>query len=299
MGSQFIQNGSAYDFNAVQPSLEVMYHTPSPLYKVPDLLQYDYYEIIRYATQGKNLASGAVQQQFKTNNIILNSVPNKVIIYAKRQDADLYAVNGYQYADSYCRLSQVNILFNNRSGILSQMSDYQLYQMSRKNGLNMSFSDWWVTGSPIIMSPSSDWGMNNDSEANGVQGQYNLQIESNVENQSSNALTFDFNIIVISEGVLTLEAGGRTISELACLSHKDVLDATSRPWMRWSELRKFGGSMYSSFRRNMPHAKLMKHGGAVSGGAVSGGAVSAGAMSAGAVSGGAKMHKKSLKHRLF
>jgi hypothetical protein len=299
MGAEFIQNGSAYDFNAVQPSLEVMYHTPSPLYKVPDLLQYDYYEIIRYATQGQNLASGAVQQQFKTNNIILNSVPNKVIIYAKRQDADLYAVNGYQYADSYCRLSQVNILFNNRSGILSQMSEYQLYQMSRKNGLNMSFSDWWITGSPLIMSPSSDWGMNNDSEANGVQGQYNLQIQSNVENQSSNALTFDFNIIVISEGVLTLEAGGRTISELACLSHKDVLDATSRPWMRWSELRKFGGSMYSSFRRNMPHAKLMKHGGAVSGGAVSGGAMSAGAMSAGAVSGGAKMHKKSLKHRLF
>jgi hypothetical protein len=288
MGQTF---NAQLEFQPATPQLEVMYHTPSPLYKIPDILQYDYYEIIRYATTPTQayIPSGSTVNQVKTNNIILNSVPHKVILYAKRQDADLYGPNAYYYSDSYCRLSQVNVLFNNRSGILSQNTDYQNYQLSRKNGYNGSFNDWWITGAPIIMSPASDWGMNNDSESNGVQGQFNLQITTNITNQSSRDLVCDLNIIVISEGVLTLEAGGRTISELACLSHKDVLDATVKPWLKWSDLRKFGGSMYSSFRRQIPSGK------GISGGEL----MSAGAVSGGTVMGGAKAHKKSLKLRLF
>jgi len=307
MGSGFKADGS-FDFDPIPPRLECIYHTPDPLYKVPDVLQYDYYEIIRYSTQGKALGqAGSVAPNplpddigKKSNNIILNSIPHKILIYAKRQDSDLFGQDGYLYSDTYLRLDGLNILFNNKSGICSQMSEYQLYQMSRKNGLNMSYQDWYVAGSPIIVSPASDFGMNNSSETNGVQGQYNFQVTVNVHNQTENALTYDLNIIVISEGILTLEVGGRTMTELACLSHKDVLDATSKPWMKWSELRKYGGSMFSSFRRQLPASKLAKRGLGSSGGAVSGGAVSGGAVSGGELVSVSKAHlKKALRNRIF
>jgi hypothetical protein len=66
-------------------------------------------------------------------------VPDKIYIVVRPQ----YRSQKAYWSNNLCYpISQVNITFNNKAGLLSKMDAYSLYQMSRRNGSQQSWSEF-------------------------------------------------------------------------------------------------------------------------------------------------------------
>ena len=73
-----------------------------------------------------------------SNNVQLNMIPDKLILYCKRTNASIDTF----YADAFLTTTGVNINFNNNAGLLSSMTQPQLYKASVASGLvSMSWSE--------------------------------------------------------------------------------------------------------------------------------------------------------------
>jgi hypothetical protein len=74
-----------------------------------------------------------------SNVYTLNQIPDSLIICVRPTLAN----RGSQVADSFLPITSVNIMFNNTPGILSSnTSPYQLWQMSKNNGVNQSWNEY-------------------------------------------------------------------------------------------------------------------------------------------------------------
>ena len=131
-------------------SLTFTFLTGHPTDQLPSRNIVPYYELPVYRTTGpatiagrplKVDATGAfptpVSQQVRSNNIQLNMIPDKLILFCRRIIPDT------SYADAYLTITGVNINFNNNAGILSNMTQAQLYKASVASGLsNMSWAEF-------------------------------------------------------------------------------------------------------------------------------------------------------------
>lgn len=136
------------------PRLFFNYITPDPLIQVPKSVVYPYYSVDRYPTSN-GLALTAYGTAASTNsvtqssaNIQLNSIPTKMYIFARQRNQDRTAFT----SDIFAGITNVSINFDNRSGLLSSATQFDLFKMSQENGMNLSwlqFSRW--VGSPVCV----------------------------------------------------------------------------------------------------------------------------------------------------
>ena len=70
-----------------------------------------------------------VSKEVRSNNIQLSMIPDKLIIFCRRLGMDC------TYADAFLSITNVNINFNNNAGLLSSMTQEQLYKASVASGL--------------------------------------------------------------------------------------------------------------------------------------------------------------------
>jgi hypothetical protein len=74
-----------------------------------------------------------------SSNIQLSGIPDKLIIFVRRSLGNLTCCD----SDSYLTINNIRINFNNQAGLLSSMSQHQLYMNSVLSGLNnMSFDEF-------------------------------------------------------------------------------------------------------------------------------------------------------------
>ena len=59
-----------------------------------------------------------------SNNIQLSMIPDKLILYCKRTNAPIDT----SYADTFLTITGATISFNNNAGLLSSMTQAQLYK---------------------------------------------------------------------------------------------------------------------------------------------------------------------------
>jgi hypothetical protein len=267
---------SALVVNLAQYPPELLFHyiTPSADMVIPQVLTYPYQDIQRYITQVGTINAGQLQSQISTNNIQLSSVPKKLYIYAKRRVSTETAYT----TDTFGAIEQMSVSYNNRSGLLAQASQYDLYQLSRKNGLEMSWNDFHglamvsnsatngftkigSVGSVVIIDPCRDLGLS-PVEASGINETIQLQINLNVRNvNQTDAVVFDVYVVAVNEGVFTI-ANQRTVSQIGVLSRNDVLNASSAPEISYhryvNELE--GGSFMDDLRMvlDSPWENLIK-----------------------------------------
>ena len=77
------------------------------------------------------------KSQIVSSNLQLNMIPDKLIIYCRRLNI------GSTYADAFLTITCININFNNNAGLLSSLTQEQLYKVSVASGLkNMSWSEF-------------------------------------------------------------------------------------------------------------------------------------------------------------
>jgi len=127
------------------------------------------------------VSSGAQLQDFMAGtvvshvipNVILQTIPDRIIIGVRQSDADR-VLN----PDFFIPISSINILINGQASVLNSASQYQLYQISRKNGLKDTFANFRLYGAPVILTPN-DMGIVMPNAAVGALQNIQLQITVN------------------------------------------------------------------------------------------------------------------------
>lgn len=155
-GQNYYYDLASFEFDSatpfpVQPAILFRYVTPPYGMNIPRAVQYCYNVIDRYITdikppQGGQWAYNTVINNAISNNVQLNSIPRFLYLFIRRKYRNDRSDSFF--ADSYASISQVQINWNNKNALLANASQFQLYDISRKNGVDLSFPSWAALDMP-------------------------------------------------------------------------------------------------------------------------------------------------------
>ena len=202
-----------------------------PVYlSVPPVVTYSYTDIQRQtSSRNQQIAVGATAQ-LSSNSYQLNTVPHSIIVYAKERESDLYAsaASKTNRTDAYGVIEKLEIQYNNQSAILSSASQIQLFQMSARNGVDLSWQEFngrspliqsvlvggnatidnlALGGSLICLSFGSDISANDPASIPGVSINSNFQVRATVKNTANRDIYYDLTVLYCYEGILSVSPG--------------------------------------------------------------------------------------------
>lgn len=161
------------------------------------------------------------------NNIQLNTVPRKLIIFCRQKESSLTE----EYANGFANISNINLTIGTRSGLLSGCTEMDLYQMSAKNGLNLNWTQWNKRiGSILVV----DWAEDLGGESPGSKGNLSLSFEITVTNKfytdlvgdtsgTVSPLKYELCMFAVTDGKINITRDSAMLSQ--GLSQQDRADA--------------------------------------------------------------------------
>jgi hypothetical protein len=198
-------------------------------------------ELVAYKSTIATLNEGvATVQGVQTQVISMRQIPDKIYILMRptyNSQKPIYSNN------LVLPITGVNIVFNNKAGLLSEMSQTDLYQMSRRNGSQQSWNEFRGTvsagigynkkycgiGGIVVIDPVRDLGLD-DILSSGSLGQFGFQAivsgKTLVEHDIANADLGTLELVVIASYggcIITQQGSSATMSGL--LTKSSVLEA--------------------------------------------------------------------------
>jgi len=304
-------NGSAVVSDVVSSQLLMLFLTrqPSNLVSARNVLPFaEYPRYLTTVAPAFDTGNGAIQTQ-TFQSIQLNSVPDKLIVVARKVLASQSPCD----ADSFLPIKNINISFNNKAGLLSGATQWDLWRMSVESGSNQTWAEF--SGRAVKSSqagaatatslPASiplcgsvlalEFGRHielDDVYAPGSIGAFQLQFRVQLENNTGLDIAqeqYELVLITMNSGVFAIERG-TSQTYTAILSRADVLAVSSRPQYAKSGLARIVGGAVEDKMKMLARPLMDAVGMGMSGGGVSGGGLSGGGVSGGGMSGG-KMAK--------
>jgi len=225
-------------------------------------ISYPYFDVPRYPTDAISAVAPNATTQLNSNNIQLNSIPRRLYVFVRSRNQDLYS--NAANTDTFFQINNVNIQFQNKTGLLSNASMDQLYEMSVKNHCNMTWAQWsggpvyqagslstqiGTIGSVLCIEFATDIGLES-LDAPGKLGQYQLQVQVQCTNvNQTTSITPTLYLVPVLEGVYTIEGLGRASTNVGVISSTDILDAQSRPFINYKDIEHInGGDFFSGLR---------------------------------------------------
>jgi len=151
--------------------------------------------------------------------------------------------------DTFARINHVEIKWGNKSSILSTATEFDLYNISRRNGNDQSYQQWHVfQGSVLRLRPGIDIPLDADLSS-GVLKSSNVQYSVNYTNLHEDARTFTLFAIPIYEGYAVNE-NKRITPVIAPLMPGDVIMSQPVP-AGLSVPRNFYGGSFGSFMSDL------------------------------------------------
>jgi len=215
-----------------------------------------------------------------TQSIQLNQIPSLLIIMVRQPLGN----QTYQNSTSFLCIQGISINFNNQSGIMSNATQMQLYECSKRNGSNQTwnqFSGFFnqsniapgstgnfipiaTTGSLLILQFGVDIPLP-DYYAPSSLGNFNLQLRLNVYNQSTSypadstvtyggtpivgqTITPEICMITMNDGVFVSDRGTSNIYT-GVLTKQDVLNTSElQPWTTSEVSTLIGGNLHNRMK---------------------------------------------------
>ena len=199
-----------------QPIIYQRYITPPDSY-VPRDLVYGHQDINRFITTTSTPLTSNSSTTIVSTNLQLNAIPHHIYVWCQEATANLT----YASTDTFLNINNISINFDNRSGLLSSASEYDLYLMSRANGLtDITWNEWHgvtsnlatkigTVGSLLRLDFGKDITLSQDSYANKI-GNFNMQMNVGVTNvnQSASIANPSLYIISVVQGKYILHTSG-------------------------------------------------------------------------------------------
>jgi hypothetical protein len=273
-----------------QPTLLLQFLSTQPT----DMLQtkncVPYMDYPRYLTPATNTSSidPGVTSRLSTSNIQINQIPDYIIVVVRKPMATQTIAD----ANSFFRIRDISVNFNNASGLLSSASTEDLWRISAKNGSTQNWLEFnggaylcdgtdpgaieATTGSILVLSPAMDLSLPSYL-SNGSLGNFNLQMQISATNISGAALAPEIMVICVNSGVFVTQQGVSSAYS-GILTREMVLSAAqSKEWRSSVEDRRMtGGKMLNRLASRRP---LLRKAMGMSAGAMSGGVRSGGKLS--------------------
>jgi len=278
--------GVSVNFAKEKPALLFTYLTPHPSDLMPARNIVPYYELPRYINTGlTGLAAGSINNKasfgfgaatkYTLNSIQLNQIPDRLIVFARRSRAkctygsvvaDTAGVWGVP--DTALPINKISINFNNNSGILASAENQQLWEMSKNNGANTNWAEWYgvatsnrysstlpavvpLSGSYLVLEFGKDIQLTEDFYASGSLGNFNLQMNIDVVNNIQYAAAADqveIVLITMNSGVFVCERG-TSATYTGILTKQDVLEASSQEYYTHDDVKRIvGGGFWDSIK---------------------------------------------------
>ena len=143
-----------YTFHSVAfgTNASILYQTYELNESIPQQVSKNYHENVIHQSAVQQITNSAVS--FYSRDINMSTVPSKIYVFSETSD-DINAVNTKR---ARARITDINCRVGNKSGVFSNSSEYQLYQMSMRNGYYGSFDDFKRSGSIICIDVEKDLG---------------------------------------------------------------------------------------------------------------------------------------------
>ena len=225
------------------PEILSTFITPDLTQPIPQLQILPYHKSQDYIKAVQPLVDGASTRVI-SDSIKLSQIPRKMYLFCRHQRSSATQ----NTADSFLRIDRLSVLWNNQSGLFSSASEQDLYEISRRNGLNLSYPQWRkYRGGVLCIEFGKDIGLL-DNEAPGVQGQYTVQIQMDVTNVSGEVFIPEFYQVFMMEGTFSIaENMGR--ASLGNLTQQAVLASKEAPELDYNHYERLtGGSFWSSLK---------------------------------------------------
>ncbi len=247
-----------------EASVFVNYLTPDALQIIPPINNYPYYEPIVNVTSVAGKVGVGQSNTINMNNIQLNSIPSRILLYVDEQDG---AAKAWR-ADTYCRIDRIDVSFDNRDAILSGATTVDLYNIAAKNNTNLTWTEWnRDTGSVLALDFGEDIPLRSN-QAVGLRGSYNLRVRvtyTNIKTQSPNANTYSQGVelpygvnltcVIISTGVMTV-AQQNVIRSVGILTNEDVINSkeqAAQPYKSRGDL--YGDGFFDDLKTGFTSAR--------------------------------------------
>lgn len=228
----------------------INYLTPQLTQSIPRTVFYGYYEPTNYQTQSVAPLVAGTTTLLVMNAVQLNSIPNVAYIFVADKDSNF----NYTKTDTFLSIDSINLTWENQDGLLNNASVSDLYQMSVRNGCNMSYRQWsYDCGSVLAIKFGSDIALGN-LDAPGKRGQYNFSFQIVVSNQTRLDVTPVINCVVMQEGVMSIE-NNSVVRSVGVLDSQTVLNTIESghvvPYtasksvyggLSWSQIKNFFSS---------------------------------------------------------
>lgn len=226
------------------PTLYTVFYTLQPDQVLPEKQMLNYEDFTPQVSNDTTIASGA-SQTLVLNNITINQIPKFLCIYVKQRDSD----ETYRTTDTEAFISNVKISFNNNNTLLSDMSSWQLWQLSRKNGVKRSWVEWRYQRGSLIVIDASDLNLDQD-QAPGVAGiSTNLSVQVVAQNISNASKVMNLYLLPVVEGVMVLH---RTLQVELNQSPITADQVRSAPYAGANVAPKYGGSIFGLLSKAIP-----------------------------------------------
>jgi len=265
---------SVTNINYVKPYMELFYYTPPPTMLIPATCVTPLQQLVNYIlpNTGDTLVSGATSS-LTSNSFQLNSIPDKVVIWVddflKQKTVSVAdPVAGSMIPDHYATITGVNITFNNQTGILSNFSQKQLYDFSRKSGSQQTFDEFsglvnvggnsaagnvvfnrGTCGSVLYLNFGDCININEVYNAPGSLTTTQLVVKVDCINNLQNTIQPQLNVMFLYSGILSTTNGNSSSYLNGVLTRNDVLNASAAPHMVKNELvRYIGNGVFSDMK---------------------------------------------------
>jgi hypothetical protein len=206
-------------FNYLTPQVNQLL-SPNCVYSYP------YYSIDRYPTEtGTSALAGGASSSVTSNNVQFSSIPRRVYVFLRRTPTS----RNFTKTDTYARIDKVSINFNNKSGLLSSGSSFDLHHMSVRNGLKSSWDQWnGYQGSILCLDFARDMSLG-PLEVPGVLGTYQFQIQVDYTNVNPfEPILYQCMIVAVSEGMFTVDKQ-TSMGQIGVVAPEEILNDNSIP----------------------------------------------------------------------
>lgn len=244
-----------------------------------------FWDISRYITAKTNTAEVKAGEAlpYTLNSIQLNQIPDKIFVIARKEMSS----QTVRDSSTFLTIQKVSINFNNASGLLSSAEQQHLWRMSVANNSKQSWYDFygkygWLSGgdaavagatiysegSILVIDPARDLSLPSYL-SNGSIGQFSLQMNVTVFNNTLADMNPEFVVIVVNSGLFATIAGSSVVrtgllnmdivSQLASTSQDSAVSSSD-----YKELS--GGSLGDQVASALKNIPLKGRGGPRSGG---------------------------------
>lgn len=260
----------AIGVNITSSILIFRYLTPKLLDKIPRNVVYSYSEILHLEqTDGGGALAPNSSRTLTISAINLSAIPKRVVINVRQTNDTLNSTS----SDTFAQLTSVSVNWNSKTNQFSNMAPYDLYLLSRRNGLAMSYQEFnKYCGGVFVLDPAKDIGLK-ELESDGVLATPQFSCKVTFLNPSVVSKTYVLNAHVVYEGTVTIVDGlvNKSINVLTAEDVKKSLmpDAPlsvykeNHDWMGsgsfwddlWSGIKQGAESVYNVAKDVLPIAE--------------------------------------------